>query len=188
MLFRSLQRTQDRLFLDAANGGYHTSVASPDLLVRMKEDGDNVIPSANATAVRNGLKLATLTGDRDFRAAADSTLRFFGPALRSRPYTLARLVPALAWAEGRIREIVITGEPSLESTRSLVAALRRSSLRDAVVVLGGSDVHLQELAALIPSLRSFPKTGESSFGYVCRDFTCQAPSSDYASFLRALSV
>ncbi len=183
-----LHRRQNELFFDASNGGYHTSVASPDLLVRMKEDGDNVIPSANATAVRNGLRLAALTGDKGFRESAVATLSFFAPALKSRPYTLSRMVPALAWAEGNLREVVIAGDSRSPGIEDLLGALRKSAVRDAVVILAGYGPRRQELAALIPSLETLPGADAVPMAYVCRNFTCQAPSSDSASFLRALSV
>ena len=98
------------------------------------------------------------------------------------------MASTLAWAEGRTQEIVITGDPEGPRTRDLIEALRKAAPRDAVVVLAGDAARRSELAKLIPALSSFSPSEEPATGRVCRAFACQAPSSDPASFLRALSV
>ena len=49
-----LQTTQDRLFGDAESGGYFsTRAGDTNLLLRLKDDSDNVEPSGNSVAARN---------------------------------------------------------------------------------------------------------------------------------------
>ncbi len=91
----ALEKIQDRLFFDAAAGGYYMNVARSDLLFRMKDDGDNVIPSGNSVAALNGLRLSRLTGEEEFGRRARQTLAAFGGRLRERPVSLAKMTAAL---------------------------------------------------------------------------------------------
>lgn len=91
-----LQDIQDRLFFDDELGGYFMNVARPDLLIRMKDEIDNVIPSGNSVAVSNGLRLAVLTKRIDFKDKAMKTLQGFSIRLQSRPVSMVSMVQGYA--------------------------------------------------------------------------------------------
>jgi uncharacterized protein YyaL (SSP411 family) len=91
-----LQEIQDQLFFDEELGGYFMNVARPDLLIRMKDDNDNVIPSGNSVAVRNGLRLAKLTGKTHFSNNAQKTVQAFAGRLKTNPAAITAMVSALA--------------------------------------------------------------------------------------------
>ena len=62
-----LQETQDRLFLDAENGGYFSGTGNdPSILLRMKEDNDGAEPAASSVAALNLLRLAQMRGDETY--------------------------------------------------------------------------------------------------------------------------
>ncbi len=90
-----LQETHERSFFDEELGGYFMNVARPDLLVRMKDSSDNVIPSGNSIAIRNGFRLARLTGKSAFRDNTLKTVRAFSSRLKSQPVTMVSALSAL---------------------------------------------------------------------------------------------
>ncbi len=73
-------------FYDAANGGFYDSVgAGHELILRCKDDYDGAEPSGNSVAVLSLLRLAAITGRKEFADAAEKTLRLFAPRLHELP-------------------------------------------------------------------------------------------------------
>ena len=65
-------------FYDAENGGFWQSAKdAKDLILRVKDDYDGAEPSGNSVATLALLKLGAITGRKDFRNAAEKTLRLF---------------------------------------------------------------------------------------------------------------
>lgn len=86
-----------RLFYDVNYGGFYMTGPEHDknLILRVKDDSDSVIPSQGSVAVRNLLRLFQITGRMDFAEAAEKTIEAiisgdnFNPA--SFPHILAHL-------------------------------------------------------------------------------------------------
>jgi uncharacterized protein len=69
-------------FYDAANGGFYDSAAGPrELILRCKDDYDGAEPSGNAVAVLALLRLAAMTDEKRYAAAAEKTLHLLAPRL-----------------------------------------------------------------------------------------------------------
>jgi uncharacterized protein YyaL (SSP411 family) len=94
----ALQKQQDELFFDEELGGYFMTTARPDLILRMKDDTDNVIPSGNSVAVMNGLRLSQLAKNGSIARPAIKTLRAFATRLSQHPTALASMCTALSYA------------------------------------------------------------------------------------------
>ena len=74
--------TVERLFRDAAGGGYFTAPQdAPALIVRPKTAHDTAQPSANGTMVENFARLFHLTNDDRWKARADAVITAFGGEL-----------------------------------------------------------------------------------------------------------
>ena len=67
----------------------------PDLIMRMKDDGDNVVPSGNSVAILNGMKLTQLTKNPVFEERASQTLKFFSDRLTRHPTSLSLMLVGL---------------------------------------------------------------------------------------------
>jgi len=168
----TLAEEQDALFLDKDAGGYFLTAADHDenLIARVKEDMDNVEPSASSVAVLNVLRLELLTGREDFRRAAEMTLRFFTPTLRARALALPQMLSALAFALGQPRQIVLAGAPGAADTKALLRAVNRLFLPFKTLLLadGGPGVAREILHG------KAPRNGHAA-AYVCVDKTCAPP-------------
>ena len=91
-----LMDDQIRLFWDEKGDGFFfTAHHHEELIARIKQADDTVLPSGNSVSVRNLIRLASLTGQDKYRTYAEKTLKLFAPALKSRPRGMANMALAL---------------------------------------------------------------------------------------------
>ncbi len=175
-----LQRRQDELFWDAEGGGwYSTTGKDPSVLVRMKEDYDGAEPSASSVGVHNLLALAHLTGDTTFQTRADEVFRAFGTRLLAHGRTLPMMAAALSVALAPPEQIVVVGDRSDETGALWRAANRRyRPFAQVFRVEAGEAQH--RLAALLPWVSGMAPIGGTAAAYICRNFTCDVPTTDPA--------
>jgi uncharacterized protein YyaL (SSP411 family) len=153
------------LFWDEREGGFLTGgVDAEALIARPKDTYDGATPSANSVACTALLRLAALTGEQRYRDRALAVLEVMAPALAKAPAAFTGLVAATGLAAGGI-EVVVSGERP-----DLVAAARAPYRPDRVIAWGEAyDSPLWE-----------GRTGGDREGlaYVCRGYTCAAPTGD----------
>ncbi|MDH3881811.1 MAG: thioredoxin domain-containing protein, partial [Desulfobacteraceae bacterium] len=82
-----LMDDQIQLFYDAENGGFFMTRKGHDKTIdlRIKEDTDNVIPSAASVAVSNGLRLAKFADSRGYSVVVEQTLKSILARIHSQP-------------------------------------------------------------------------------------------------------
>ncbi|MBP7691745.1 MAG: thioredoxin domain-containing protein [Anaerolineales bacterium] len=166
-------------FADPAGGFFDTSVDHEALVVRPKDTQDNATPSGGAMAVTVLLKLAALTGEAPYQAAAERALAAVGPLLARYPTGFAQWLNALIFALGEPQEVALVGDPAGADLAALLAvvfegyrpfqvvALRRPGEPPAVPLLAGREALAGRATA-----------------YVCENFACRLPVADPAE-LRA---
>jgi uncharacterized protein YyaL (SSP411 family) len=160
-------------FWDPAEGGfYFTGKDHEALIARTKDIHDNATPSGNSVAVLALLRLARLTGRSDFQDKAEATLRLHRRMLTEHPAVAGQMLLALDFHLGPVQEWALVGDPTADDTRRAVRALHRTFLPDRVLALKRpGDASSDEL---IPLLAGKDAAGAVT-GYLCRNFTCQAP-------------
>jgi uncharacterized protein YyaL (SSP411 family) len=183
-----LQKQQDDLFWDSADGGwFSTSGRDPAILMRLKDDYDGAEPSASSLSILNAFVMGHLTGDRSAMEKAERSLARFGPTLGR----LARAVPltaaALSAYHAGVQQVVIAGPRESPGTRALFDVLARTYLPFAVVIPIDPGPSQRELADVLPVAGSMPMRDGRSTAYVCRDFTCAEPATDPVTLRRQLS-
>jgi uncharacterized protein YyaL (SSP411 family) len=77
-------------------GFFYTSHDHEKLFARSKDQHDGAQPAANSVALRNLLRLATKTGDANYRAMAEKGLKAFAGQLKGNPSGLPAMGLALA--------------------------------------------------------------------------------------------
>jgi hypothetical protein len=175
---RELQARQDELFWDAEGGGwFSTTGADPTVLLRMKDDYDGAEPSPTSVAALNALTLAHLTGEAAYAERAAAAIRSFGGRLeeqgRAVPFMAAVLATSLAGGE----QILIVGHREAADTRAMWLAAHKAYRPFAVtLVIDPSDQNA--LAAHMPWVGEMTMLDGKATAYVCRGFTCAAPSTD----------
>ena len=176
-----LQQQTQELFWDADSGGfYFTATDNEELLVRQKEVYDGAIPSGNSTSADNLIRLARLTSETEYLRRADQIFAAFSNEVNQLPSAHGQLMSALQRGAGPSLEVVVAGKPGADDTRLLIATVREMYLPQAAVLLvppGEAGATIRKLA---PFAEAYEPVEGKAAAYVCRDFTCQLPTTDPA--------
>ncbi|MEU7034118.1 thioredoxin domain-containing protein [Streptomyces sp. NPDC046237] len=167
-----------------AEGGalYDTAHDAETLIRRPQDPTDNATPSGWTAAAGALLSYAAHTGSEAHRTAAEGALgvvKALGP--RAPRFIGWGLATAEALLDGP-REIAVVGPGGDDA---LTRALHRTALLGpapgAVVAVGAPD------SEEFPLLKDRPLVVGGAAAYVCRHFTCDAPTTDPADLAHALS-
>jgi uncharacterized protein YyaL (SSP411 family) len=166
---RALADTMIARFGDPERGGfYSTSADHEELIARRKEIGDHPIPSGNSSAALGLLRLAALTGEREYEREAVGVLRLFAKPATQHPETFAHLLRALDFHLSASKEVALLGADLGE-----LAAVVRAGFRPHLVLAGGPE------GSDDPPLLDGRTTVEGKpAAYVCEHFSCQMPVTD----------
>ncbi|MCR4294765.1 MAG: thioredoxin domain-containing protein, partial [Elusimicrobia bacterium] len=124
----------DRAWQDlAARLTEATPARDPGLPLLEPGGEDGALPSAEAVAAMNGLRLAALTGREEHAREADSILRRFGGRMARAPRSFPAMLSALDFKLSKTRKISVYGRPDAADTRALLREVRRRYLPNAVV-------------------------------------------------------
>jgi uncharacterized protein YyaL (SSP411 family) len=163
-------------FGDPERGGFFsTSADHEQLIVRRKEIGDHPIPSGNSAAALGLLRLAALSGEREYERQAESVFALFAKTAAEHPTSFAHLLRALDFHLAPTVEVALIG-----GDVSALAAAVRAAFRPHLVLAGGP-----EGATEPPLLRERPMVDGQPTAYACEHFSCQAPVT-HATALREL--
>jgi uncharacterized protein len=179
----TLQRRQDELFWDAADGAwFSTTGTDPHVLLRLKEDYDGAEPSASSVGALNCLTLWHLTSEDGYRARAERTLARFGPRVGAAGRVVPMMLCALSQWHAPSSQIVITGTGS-PAARALEAAVATRYLPFAVHIPVNAGT-AKAIACLLPFVAGMPPDAPAV--YVCQDFTCQRPATSVEALREVL--
>jgi uncharacterized protein YyaL (SSP411 family) len=183
---RSLADDALRLFRDDEGGGFFQTGADAEaLVIRPKELFDNAVPSGNSIAARVFQRLAYVTGEQKYEAAALSALGLIREYVARAPTMLGEALSALDLAVGPVREVALMGNSEERGTQALLAEVRRGFRPN--VVLAAADPGDERAVREVPLLRDRPLVEGKPAAYVCEGFVCKRPvtePADLAALLR----
>jgi len=158
-------------FWDAEAGGlFTTGDDGEELVVRQKDLLDNATPSANSLAAVALQRLAALTGEQRYARHAEQILALLGGLAEQHPTAFAHLLAAVDLHRAGITEIAVTGERP-----DLVRVVAGLHLPNAVLAWG------EPFASPLWEGRA------EGLAYVCRDYSCLAPSATAAELQAQLT-
>ncbi|MBA4146564.1 MAG: thioredoxin domain-containing protein [Verrucomicrobia bacterium] len=159
-------------FYDKEAGGFWQSAAdSSDLILRIKEDYDGAEPSANSVAMIALLKLAAICDRKDFKEAAEKTLRLFSERMQKLPQAVPHMLIALDFWLEEPRRAVIVGHPEEAGTRQLLDAAHSVYQPNKVVM--GATGPVEEFVKTLP-------VTNAPLVFLCTGTACQPPTKDVA--------
>jgi uncharacterized protein len=163
------QRALDRHYANAETGGYYlTADDAEGLVVRPHSIMDDATPNPNAVTAQNLVRLAALTGDDAWRAAADRLFDRLMPVAAENLFGHMALLNALDFRL-RAADVVVTG--SGEQAEALVdAALKVPFLIRTVLRAPSPDT----LPASHPARQKAVATREPA-AFVCVGEACSLP-------------
>jgi uncharacterized protein YyaL (SSP411 family) len=160
-------------FADGQGGGFfYTADDHEQLIARTKDLHDGSLPSGNAMAVTALLRLAALTGRRDFRDAAERTLKAYRALMEEHPAAAGQMLVALDFHLGPVDELAVIGPKGDPETERVLSAVRSKFRPDRVVAF--HDPATGAPPAEVGLLADKPMK-EAVTTYVCRDFACREP-------------
>jgi hypothetical protein len=157
-------------FTDPAGGFFDTADDHETLVTRPKDPGDNATPSGGSMATLVLLRLAALTGETRYAAAAEAALAGVAPYLERYPTGFANWLSAAQLAANGIVELAIVGEPADPATAALLAVAREGGRDDIVLAVSADPAGSQ-----VPLLADRVALDGRPTAYVCRGFVCRLP-------------
>ena len=184
----ALNESMIDIFWDKRDGVlYFTGKGNESLITRSKEIYDGAIPSGNSVAALNFLRLGRMTGNIDLEQRAEQLLRPFSRQVADHPMGYTQLLVALDFMVGPSQEIVIAGDPSLESTRAMIDTIQRSFLPNKVLLLQPHGSEGRRLASLSPFVEGMGSVNNRPTVYVCEEYACKRPITDLDALQAALN-
>jgi uncharacterized protein YyaL (SSP411 family) len=162
-------------FWDERNGGFFfTGKENESLIAKSKSPYDNVIPSANAVAVFNLLKLGYLTGQEPLVKKAEQILRLFFNFLAEHATGFAHMLSGLSFLLNP-EEIGIIGPKNDPKTQSMLREINLTYLPNKILSLRDPQEPVRK--NWFPFLTEKGAI-ETPTTFVCRGFTCLPPARD----------
>ncbi|MFE9598858.1 thioredoxin domain-containing protein [Streptomyces hokutonensis] len=169
-------------FVDESGALYDTAADAERLIRRPQDPTDNATPSGWTAAAGALLSYAAQTGAEPHRSAAERALgvvKALGP--RVPRFIGWGLAVAEAYLDGP-REVAVVGSSlSDEAAKALHRTALLGTAPGAVVAFGVAE------SEELPLLADRPLVGGGATAYVCRNFTCDAPTTDPEQLRTALS-
>ncbi len=182
--------TRARVLLDAVlrdfaapDGSFYDTAADAEELVRRPQElTDGATPSGSSAAAGALLTAAALTSELAYRDAARSALgvatQLIGQHTRFAGWWAGA---AEAWLDGP-REVAVVGPAADPRTARLLRVAWSGTAPGLVVACGDPDTAPADNSVdPIPLLADRPLLAGAPAAYVCRAFSCQAPTSDPAT-------
>jgi len=170
-------------FADDSGGFYDTADDAERLVRRPQDPTDNATPAGQSAVAGALLTYAAYTGSQRHRDAAERALGVYGMlAEQHARFAGWGLAVAEALLDGP-REVAVVGALGDDRTVGLHRVALMATAPGAAVAVGDpgqpSDV---------PLLHDRPVVDGAPAAYVCRHFTCEAPSTDEAVLAEAIGA
>ena len=183
----ALNEAMTDIFWDKQGGGlYFTGKENESLITRSKDIHDGALPSGNSVAAFNLLRLSRLTGNTDLEKKADQLTRAFAAEVAEHPMAYIQLLAVLDFMVGPSLEIVIAGNPSLDTTHAMLGAVRRNFLPNKVLLLRQEGAKGKKLAALSPFVEFMHPVDHQPAVYLCEQYICKKPITKVSDLESAL--
>jgi len=189
----TLDKTLADHYADKTDGGFFmTADDHENLIAREKPGYDGALPSGNAIAAMNLLRLSEFTTNDTYRKRAAGTLAAFAKIFESSPLALSEMMMALDFSLDAPKELVIVspqGNP-LEN-EPFLTEFRKVYLPNRVLIQVEEGEPADRLAALMPIVKGKTTLKGKPVAYVCEKGVCRLPSltaEDFAGHLRQVKM
>jgi uncharacterized protein len=174
-------------FWDHQRGGfYFTPDDGEGLIVRKKEIYDGAIPSGNAVAIHNFLRLARITGRAEYEEKASGIMKAFSGQVKGFPSGYTQFLCSLDFALGPSHEVVVAGPSGGDGTKNMLKALRTRFMPNQVVLFRPSDEDTSEIDGVAGFIRNHEPLDGKATAYVCLDQACRTPTASVDEMLASL--
>jgi len=186
---QTLQAQQNALFWDPVEGGWFSTTGKDEsVLLRLKEDYDGAEPAASSIGVLNLLALAHLSPEPKAQgpepqaqsSEPNDQIELTLGNFASRAAQSGRIVPmmlaALSTYHAGMPQVVLVGDAARD-VQALHDVVRRRYLPTTITVPVDSS-NRARLDRVLPWMAAMTARDGRPTAYVCRDFSCQAPTTE----------
>ena len=171
---------------EKVGGFFFTPDDGEKLIVRKKEVHDGALPSGNAVAFLNLLRLARFTGDAAYDEKASEIVRAFSEQIKQYPSGYTQFLVALDFALGPSHEVVIAGASDADDTLKLLRAVRKEFIPNRVLILHPSEKTDSEIENISKFLKPHVPVNGKAAAYVCLGNACNMPTTEVEDMLEML--
>jgi uncharacterized protein YyaL (SSP411 family) len=174
-------------FFDQEQGGYfQTSSIGDQVLIRQKDLYDGAIPSGNSVMMGNLIRLARLTGNLSLQQEAERISACFAERVMATPVNYTQFLSALDFAFGPGQEVVIVGRRGEETTEKMLTLLATTFAPRRVVLFRPIDQPDPAITDLAPFTKELTALEGRTTAYICRNYQCSLPTTDWRQFRRMI--
>jgi uncharacterized protein len=171
-------------FWDEETGGFFFSArGGTELIANQKEIYDGAIPSGNSIMILNLLRMSKITANAEYEEKAWMINRAFSSIISKSPSAFSQALSGFDFAFGPSFEIVISSNEYDHNANMMVKEIRRNYLPAKIVILKTASNNLQKIAPYVSGQN--PINGKATV-YLCRNFSCVYPITDYKKIGEAL--
>ncbi len=177
----SLTEEMINLYRDPQGGFFDVRADAPNLLLHPKEIYDNATPSGNALAT---LALLTLQAyGENPSVSPEELLQTLQSAIASHPLAFGCWLQALDWLAGPVKQIALLWPSNDPPPKKILSAIH-SPYRPRTILAASSN----SSEMLPPILHERPLHKQNPTLYICQDFTCQMPVSEWPTIVSTLNA
>jgi uncharacterized protein YyaL (SSP411 family) len=174
-------------FWDDKNGGFFfTPDNGETLIIRKKEIYDGAMPSGNAVAMHNLLRLSRITADASLDERAARINRAFSEHIRQYPSGHTHFLVSVDYAIGPSYEVVVVGAPEASDTSEMLRSIRNAFIPNRVVIFRTLEKASKEIEEIAPFIKSHVSSDGKATAYVCIGNACCSPTTDIDEMLELL--
>ncbi len=176
----ALALTEEMLqhFWDPRGVFYMTPDDGEPLIVRPRETLDSALPSGNAVALMNLVRLGHMTGRTTYEEHAEAMIRFFSGPVKQQPPSFTGMLISIDLAFGPIYELVLAGDPSDSTLKAMLRTIHHRYLPRKVLMLRRPGEAGDRLVKLAPFVAARVPIDGQATAYVCHDYRCEQPVTD----------
>jgi len=167
-------------------GFYFYDENSEDLIIRPKEIYDGAIPSGNSVSAYNFLRLSKILNNEKFKVIALETMEAFSTQINRSGTGYTMMLHAIDYDFGPSNEVIIVGDPNDQRTQDILHTVYNSqNLNKIIVLINPNDD--EKIKKLIPFSNFYLNTNYvEPKAYICKDYTCDLPTSDLSEIKQQL--
>jgi len=166
-------------FWDEKNGGfYFYDKNSEDLIIRPKEIYDGAIPSGNSVSTYNFIRLSKILNDDKYKQIANQTINTFSNQINRSGSGYTMMLHAIDYEFGPSHEVIIVGNRNDTKTQLILNEVYNTKNLNKIIILIDEN-QKQETIDLIPFSEFYFNVNASiPKAYICKNYTCDLPTSD----------
>lgn len=177
------------LFWDEEVGGFFfVADDAKEILVRSKEIYDGAVPSGNAIAALDLLRIGAITADPSYTDLAAKLFKTFSSNVQDSPTDYTGFLAAFDYAQGPSKEVVLVGDASSDETKDIIGRIYSHFAPNKVVVFKPApDEDAEPLIKIAPFLKDYSIFNNKTTAYICENNTCSTPTTDIATIEQSLT-